>query len=511
MSVTIVESTKPGVTAIINAGQVARTIAQQPTSTFFVVGYSPWGPVGVPRTVTSFLDYVRQFGPFDANSFMDDALYAFFNLFPGANAKVCRVVGAVPVKGTLTLKDRSAGAGLDTLRVDAKYPSSRVDIKVTIEDGTVADTFKLTAQSVLLDRKEIFDNLTIDAGLIAEVNQKSKLVDLVNLASATAAPDNIPRVLVATALAGGDDDFDTVTDDSYIGVAGPPKTGLQAFNDEIYGTGQVAIPGITTDDAHAALIAHAESYHRLALLDMPLGSDKDDCITTRANYGTQHGALYWPWEEARDFAGSGVKKFYPPSGFVAGACAAADRGLIPGRGGGPHVAPANVSIPGVVDVERYSNGQSQIDDNTREVLNGKDVNVIAPLPNEGIKIYGARVMTDDPRVSFVHEIRLLNMIYYSAKLGLAPFVFGVVNDRLFRDIRTTLTSFCKTVYQAGALYGKTEAEAFTVICDESNNPPDQLAQGRVHAQIAVKISPAAEQIILNIDNVPLTQDLSVLQ
>jgi hypothetical protein len=507
MSVTIVESTKPGVTAIINAGQVARRIAQQPTSTFFVVGYSPWGPVNVPRTVTSWFDYVRQFGPFDSNSSMDDAIYAFFNLFPGKQAMVVRVTGANPVLATLTLKDRSVGAGLDTLRVDAKYPSSRVDIKVIVADGTEADTFKLTAESVLLDRTEVFDNLTIDAAAIAKVNQDSKLVDLTDLASATVAPDDIPRALAATALAGGDDKFSTMTDDSYIGVAGPPKTGLFAFDDEIHGTGQIAIPGITTDDAHAALIAHAETYHRLALLDPPLGSDKDDVIAIRANYGTWNGALYWPWVKYPDFAGSGLHKFYPPSGFAAGACAQVDRTI------GVHKAPANISVPGAVDVERYSNGQAQVDDNTREVLNGKDICVIAPLPNEGIKIYGARVMTDDRRVSFVHEIRLLNELYYSGKLGYQAFVFAVVDGtgRLFRDIAATGRSFLRTHWQAGAFFGKTEAEAFTVICDESNNPAEQLEQGRVHVQWGVKISPAAEQIILNIDNVPLTQDLAVLQ
>ena len=166
-----------------------------------------------------------------------------------------------------------------------------------------------------------------------------------------------------------------------------------------------------------------------------------------------------------------------------------------------------------MDVERHTSGQSQIDENTREVLNGKDVNVIAPLPNEGIKIYGARVMTADRRVSFVHEIRLLNMAYYSGKLGYAPFVFAVVDGtgRLFRDLVSTGKSFLRTLWAAGALFGKTEAEAFTVICDESNNPAEQLEQGRVHVQWGMKISPTAEQIILNIDNVPLDQDLSVLQ
>jgi len=510
MTVSIVESTLPGVIAIINAGQVSSPIAQQPTSTFFVVGYSPWGPVNVPTVVTSWADYARQFGGFDVNSFLDDALYPFFNLFQGKQAVVVRVVGAAKTLGTLSLKDGSANAGLNTLRVDAKYPSTRADILVTVAVGTNANTFKLTVRSVFVEggRKETWDNLTLaDAATIAKVNQDSNLVKLTDLASATAAPTNNPRVLAETALAAGSDDFAGLSANDFIGAGGPPKTGLQAFNDEIYGTGQVAAPGITDEATHAALIAHAEAYHRLALLDPPLGSAKADMATSRALYGSWNGALTWPWVQMPSFDQTGLLKFYPPSGFVAGACAQVDRTI------GFHKAPANISIPGAVDVERLSGGQSQVDDNTREYLNAHDVNVIAPLPNQGIKLYGARVMTANRRVQWIHEIRTLNECYYAGKLGYQWAVFQVVdgNGRLFRDLRSGGEAFLRTLYEAGALYGKTEKEAFKVVCDTSINPPNELAQGRVHVQWGIRISQTSEIIILNIDNVPLIQDLSVLQ
>jgi hypothetical protein len=38
-----------------------------------------------------------------------------------------------------------------------------------------------------------------------------------------------------------------------------------------------------------------------------------------------------------------------------------------------------------------------------------------------------------------------------------------------------------------------------------------LGADRVHVDIGVKISPTAETIFIKVDNVPLTQDLSVLQ
>lgn len=503
----LVENSLPGVTVIVNAAQVGSAIQRQPTSTAFVVGYSPWGPVNLPRAVTSWTEFVQLFGGFDANSFLDDFCHVFFNLFRGSQAVVCRVVGAAATKATLSINDREAGAGADpTLKVDAKYPSSRVDIRITIENGTAANTFKLKVRSIFLNQKEEYDNLKVDAASIDLVNQKSKLVTLTNLASGNAAPSNLPLATVETLLTGGNDDFAGITAATFIGTdSGETKTGLQAFKDESYGSGQVAIPGITTTATHAALAAHAEAYHRTAFPDPPLGSDKDDVVAIRALHGTWYAALYWPWVQLLDHEGTGLTKFYPPSCFAAGACARADRTV------GTHKAPANVVVPTALDVERYSNGQSQTDEGTREFLNKKDINVITPLPERGVVIYGARVMTADRRVTHVHQIRLLSLFYYSFKIAYAYAVFAVVNASLFRELVSVGKGFLRNFWRAGALYGETEEDAFIVVCDTSNNPPEELDAGRVHVQVGVKISRTAETIIINMDNVPLSQSLSVLQ
>jgi hypothetical protein len=209
-----------------------------------------------------------------------------------------------------------------------------------------------------------------------------------------------------------------------------------------------------------------------------------------------------------DYSGTGLKQFYPPSGFAAGACAQADRTV------GAHKAPANVTIPGALDVERNTDGSPQVDDNTREYLNARDVNAIVPFLNQGVKIYGARVMAgSDKRVQFVHEARLLNLFYHSAKQAYAWAPFAVVDGqgRLFRDLRATGVAYLRGFWRDGALFGAKEDDAFIVVADASNNPPDELALGRVRVQWGVRLSPTAEIILVSIDSVPLTQDLGVLQ
>ena len=462
-----------------------------------------------PNRITSWPVFVRHFGGLHANSMLADALYIFFNLFGGSLAIVCRVVGAAAAAATATIKDRGVGAAQkDTLKIDAKYPSSSVDVRYKIENGTKADTFKLTLRSVALGLQEIYDDLKVDAANLTLVNQKSKLAKLTNMNSTNAAPINLPAVTAEATLAGGTDDFAAINDARYIGTdTGTTRTGLQTFKSEEYGTGQVAIPGLTTAATHAALIAQAEAFKRLALLDEAAGASKTDVVATRALYGSNHAAIHWPRVDMYDFAGSGVRKIYPTSGFIAGACAKADREI------GTHKAPAGYTIPGAIDVARYPDGTPQTDEATRAYLNENEVNAITPLPEQGVKIYGERLMTGDNRVQMIHEIRTLNLIFYQLKKSYQSIPFAVVDGSgaLFRQVKSLSEQYLRTLWKAGALYGATEQEAFIVICDASNNPPAELDQQRIHVQVGVKLSPTAEMVIVAVDNVPLTQSLAVLQ
>lgn len=503
----IVGSVAPGVHARINAGQISRPAPPFSPSTAFACGYSSWGPVNTPTVINSWAEFVRTFGPFNANSFLDDFSYIYFNLYPGTRAVICRVVGANPVLGTLTLTD---GDVENTLRVDAKYPSSTVDIRVTVEVGTQPDTFRLIVRSIALGTpREVHNDLKVDAVSIARVNQASNLIKLTNLNSQSAAPLNLPHVLEETLLAAGNDQFGSVSASTMIGTDnGTTRTGLQTFNSEDFGPGQVALPGITTADAHAALIAHADAYNRLALLDETLAATKSDVVATRTLYSSTNAAIHWPRPQLLDFAGSGLLKYYPTSSFIAGECAKADQQV------GPHRAPANLGpIPGALDVERTSGGQPQTDvEATRAYLNDNQVNVITPLYQQGVKVYGARVMSTG-LVQMIHETRVLSLLYYQLKRDYQELPFSVVDGSgsFFRQVKSITESRLRTYYKAGALAGEKESEAFIVICDRTNNPPESLDAQRVNVQVGVHISETAEVIWLDLQYVPQTQDLIVLQ
>ena len=500
MSLTI-ENTKPGVTALVNQGQVSRPLERQPTSTAFMVGFATWGPIGVRQIVTSWAEFLRVFGDVHPLGFLAQSAYIFFNLFAGRQMVIVRAGSGTGTKATKTLMNRAATPEA-AITMTALYPSSHVDIKVSVVDDATTTTVTLIVESAFLKIREVYREFAVADDLIAAVNAKSKLVRLTKLTPAATGATARLAVLTASVLTGG-------TDGSSSFLTTTMGTYLPQFEDENLGTGQVAIPGHPSPENNAALIAHAEAYNRMALLDSVFGSTPQTVVDSVATSRSSYAAIYYPWVEMLALDGSNVRKFYPPSAFAAGACARVDRTI------GTHKAPANIIVPLALDVERNSDGTSVINDSVREFLNGKQINAIAPLQGEGIKIYGARVLypAGETRVRFVHERRLLNLIYYVAKIGYAYAVFAVVDGqgRLFRDLKASGTTFLRNLWKDGALYGATEDAAFIVIADTTNNPPEELEQGRLHVQLGVKLSPTAEIIFINIDSVNLSQNLSVLQ
>lgn len=118
----------PGVyTREISTG--ARAIQGVGTSVGGFIGLAEKGPIGKPRLITSMDQYQDAFGGFTDYSFLTDAVDGFFK--NGGNAAwLVRTADysdpstgtlnvAANAKATKTLKDRSAGLGTDTLKVDA--------------------------------------------------------------------------------------------------------------------------------------------------------------------------------------------------------------------------------------------------------------------------------------------------------------------------------------------------------------------------------------------------------
>ncbi|MFP5284184.1 MAG: phage tail sheath family protein [Thermoanaerobaculia bacterium] len=235
----------------------------------------------------------------------------------------------------------------------------------------------------------------------------------------------------------------------------------------------------------AAILAHCGAQgDRFALLDARPGSTPADVLAQRNGLtGTagENGALYYPWVRA-----SGSSGFVPPCGHVAGVVARCDLRE------GVHKAPANEELAGVVDLE------AQIADAGQALLNPEGINALRAFPGRGIRVWGARTLSRESAWTYVNVRRLFLTAARWMELNLADAAFEPHDTRLWNRITRELTTYFEGLFRAGALKGRTAAEAFFVKCDGETNPPEVREAGRVVTVIGLAPSLPNEFVVVRI-------------
>jgi hypothetical protein len=229
----------------------------------------------------------------------------------------------------------------------------------------------------------------------------------------------------------------------------------------------------TIFEVQTAMIAQGENGHyRVALLDPPSSMlGLEEIQTWRARFDTTYAALYYPWLRITDEGGDLVD--VPPSGHVAGLIARTD------LKSGVHRAPANAILENVKALTHVVNDAEQ------GLLNPTGINCIRSLPGRGLLVYGARTVTSNSEWRYLNVRRLLLMIEKTAELGHQWAVFEA-NDPILRQALTfSLGSFLNVLWRRGALAGNSPEAAYRVQCNENNNPPEVIDNGRLIVDVAV--------------------------
>jgi phage tail sheath protein FI len=249
----------------------------------------------------------------------------------------------------------------------------------------------------------------------------------------------------------------------------------------------------------AALVNQCERLRdRVALLDAPFDTCNrltfavSELREWRMRLDTTFAALYAPWAlvvdplRGRSAAGSQLTRAIPPSGHVAGQCAATDLRA------GVHVAPANAPLLWIQGVTLA------IDDTMHGLLNSMGVNVLRAEPGRGLRILGARTVSSDTDWRFLNVRRLMSMIEEAIDVSIQWAVFEPNDWRTRAKLALVIQSFLQELWSRGAMVGASPKEAFWVRCDETNNPPDLRAQGRLQIDIGVAPTVPFEFIVLRI-------------
>ncbi len=209
-----------------------------------------------------------------------------------------------------------------------------------------------------------------------------------------------------------------------------------------------------------------------------------------------YGGAYGPWLIVENPLSTGPHDRYviaPPSGHVAGVIAGTDLKA----GGGVHKAPANEQMLGAAELV------TEISDREQGPLNTKSINIIRHRPGGGIRIWGARTVASDAQWRYVNVRRLFLFIERSVRDAVNWAVFLPNNSLTRRDLATTIRSFLYSLWSQGMLDGDVHTSAYTVKCDNENNPDVDVRNGLLTVDVTVKPPFPAEFVRIRFRQAPM--------
>lgn len=494
-----------------------RPIEGVPTSTAALLGETERGSV-TPREVTSYKDYQRWFGNvFGATKFVPYAANGFFEN-GGKRGFVARVVSESAVTASAAFEPfviRAAGPGAWGNRVKA-----RVSPGTTLDDKGKSIGFKLQlaywsqkpsedfdpfADRTRLPRPtlmEEFDDLVADETSPDYYGKRFPFVDLekgetnqgpessalgVLVRNANAAAGAIPSEGIKL-LDKGDDGAALGVND-FVGLAVPGNRSIQGLSalelDSYRDVALVYAPGVIPDVAKKVVLHCENMRFRFAIIDAEKGQDPGSLKPRETITDSSYAGFYYPWIMISD-PRTGARKLIPPGGHVMGVYARSDteRGVFK--------APANEIARGVLALE------NEINDNAQDSLNPKGVNVIRSFPGRGIRVWGARTISSNALWKYVSVRRLFIFLERSIYEGTQWVVFEPNDDKLWARVTDTIRLFLRAQWRLGALFGKTEQEAFFITCDRTTMSQDDILNGRLICEIGIAPVRPAEFVIFRI-------------
>lgn len=453
------------------------------TGTAFVVGTADRGPANEWTLVQSMADFERDFGERQSYSYLYDALDTFFRE-GGGSAYVARAVGPAAASAEVDLLDGSTDA---TIHVEAAGPgTSGNDLRITV--ATVGGVTTLTVSSNETgDTLEEFVTSGGKDSLLAYTG--FRYVVLTDAHEGAGDPQDI----ALASLTGGADDLANA--DYEAALAAFPST---------LGPGQVFAPGITDADVHEALLIHASTHNRVALLDMPNTSSLGT-IEAAADAATDtglgsYGAMFGPWVQVPGDVPN-TARYVPYSAVQAGLEARRDR-----------IASQNVPAAGRSYPLNYAMSLAvEFTDDERTELNGHGVNVAHTVG--GVReTYGYRSLADSDTESnwtqFNYSRLRMAITAHAEDIG-ETFLFSQIDGKGLKlsEFGSAISGMLLDFYVLGSLYGDTPEDAFRVDVGSSVNTAETIAAGELHAVAAVRMSPHAEVVVIEFVKTPITQSV----
>jgi uncharacterized protein len=437
------------------------------------IGRTRRGPAGAPVRVESWNDVVDIYGPPDGTSATPYALRGFFEN-GGSVAWVLRVTGLPAPTASAEWTDgfvflaRSPGSWANGGRVSIRYQASSV-----AGPPTVSVRVQVPGEPV-----EIFAGLPPEE--VADRLAASRLIFLVRPDDDTPAPIPLDAPITMSwdlTLTGGADEppgRDEYTE-AVVKQAELPEPALVALPD----LGTDLVGEDHTDLVLSVLGTCAPLLDRLVVLDVPPDRSTVDEVLAWVGALTDLGddallaaaAVYHPPLRAPELAGTGLRTV-PAAGHVTGLIARLD-----GERGAAST-PANATLLDAVDLAVDYPEQQLVR------LFEANVDLVRCVRGRGLVVWGGRTLSNRPQRRYVAHRRLLHLLVRAIRRVASPLVFDVNSAELRLTLVRSLTSVLLEAFRTGSLAGSRPEQAFQVVCDDSNNPPEQ-DPGQVVCEIDV--------------------------
>lgn len=369
---------------------------------------------------------------------------------------------------------------------------------------TYIEPVEFTVQVRWRDTVETFRNLSMSPNseqyVERVINRRSDLIKVEDARCESKTPLNYPVALEEKALEGGTDGLFTVTPEDFVGAnIGPDErfglAALEAVEEidllvapDLMWTLQKSSGFRTEKDVEVvqqAMVVQCEKMKtRFALLDFPDPGDHRRASQWRLMFDSAFAAFYFPWITIESTTGE--NRLVPPSGHVVGIYSRCDNEE------GVYRAPANEVMNGVIDLAR------NLFDTDIGQLNNNGINCLKSFGPRGIRVWGARTVSNDPQWRYVPVRRVVNAIIRSVEQGLQWAVFESNTPALWKILEAQVAYFLKQLWERGFLRGDTPEEAFFVRCNEETNPQALRDAGILVVECGVSPVRPAEFIIFSV-------------
>lgn len=480
--------TGPGNLVLTSTGEVARlsdgwtsiqVIAANATLGFAIAAAVP----GTASAVATNGATLRRTEDFD----LGDAIEVFDPTVP-ANTAMVKLLSRNPLTGAVTWGPPIAGIAGWTAQ-NIRVRNLRFTVTVA-EGGTEAENVRETWSDLSMEA----DTPNYAPARINDTIRGSRYVVAEDMLSASAVGVDRPAVLAWTPLAAGRDGTPT---SAHFNGDSSVRSGFFAFDphDVQLLTCERTDPGIV-----AAALAYCENRGDCMYVGaVPEGfTEAGQAVAYGQSFQAKkaYGALYAPWITIADPAGVGdnPRRNLPPVGHVLGVFARVERS----RGVWKAPAGDEANLAGVLDVTyRLTDAE-----HTQLVKDGS-VNGIRAIPRAGIVIDSSRTLSTDPRWMYVGVRLLFNFVKSSLKNGLRWVRQEPNRNSLWNAVKfNAVNPFLLGLWRQGAFGTGSPEEVFTVICDASNNPPDQVDQGLLNVEVYFYPSKPAETIVITVGQQP---------